>query len=457
MPILENDTPLSLSFNFNRIFVGGYPSTLDVRIENCGSSPVENVILRIECNGFKKCAETKFKRILPSQKLTRILEVDPERSGNFVMRCYLEAAASGQRSQWVGHRQITINVPPPDPSSISISIGNIKTNQGDNAGLGEEGDVNISNLLDLGKLRTLNDLINFKLEDSFGPLSLELDGELTIPGTTWQPEATSQRERKSWQIPNVFCGFVQSASKLILDPLDGSVANGGALRAIHLVAGKEFKIGRTRAAVDFLSWFWPRTPEDDQRTRRISQNVHLRAVLQGDRILFFDGKTTNGSCFDGQRISDEVGYEINQRGTLTLADEYEIDVTPFETGLSEPLSLQNERLWPGPALATAPLRTGSVRFEPVNTEPSLHDALWIFSDATFGSSHLNPLPLKLPGVGETLGRFHHYRSQFWIESFAEAGEVWVNGYKLLSKDLVPLTDGQRVKIGATEFGVSTTA
>jgi len=396
----------------------------------------------------------RVRRLASGQRTERILEVDPERSGNFVLRCYLETTAGEKHSQLIGQRRISINVPPPDPSSISINIGDIKTNQGDNAGLGDEGDVHIGNLVDLGKLRTLNDLINLKLDDVFNPLTLESDGEQTISGFGMFSESIDPAPKNGLQIPKIFCGYVQGATKLILEPVQDGAANGGSVRAIHLVASPEFRIGRTRAAVDYLSWFWPRNAENDERTRRISQNVHLRAALEGERILLFDGKTTNGSLFDGQAISDEAGYELQQRGTATLGNEYEIDIAPFETGLSEPLSIQNETLWPGPP-PVAPSRQGSVRFEPVNTEPALHDALWIFTDATFGSSHLNPLPLSLPGKIEIQGRIHYYRGQFWVESFAApGGPIRVNDYLLQPGDIVPLTEGQRVKLGETEFSVS---
>src|SRR5205823_13707628 len=94
---------------------------------------------------------------------------------------------------------------------------------------------------------------------------------------------------------------------------------------------------------------------------------------------------------------------------------------------------------------------GCVRFMPINSEIALQNALWIFSDANFGRSKLNPLVLDLPGIEEVEGRFHYYRGCFWIESLKGGTSVSVDEHKLTACEIVPLVNGARAVIGKTVF------
>ena len=79
------------------------------------------------------------------------------------------------------------------------------------------------------------------------------------------------------------------------------------------------------------------------------------------------------------------------------------------------------------------------------------NGLWLFTDANFGSSKLNPLVLELPGVNDVEGRFHYYRQNFWIEDLPGGANVMVDDYKLSEREIVPLANGSRVVIGKTTF------
>jgi hypothetical protein len=94
-----------------------------------------------------------------------------------------------------------------------------------------------------------------------------------------------------------------------------------------------------------------------------------------------------------------------------------------------------------------------VRFIPTNSEIALYDALWLFTDANFGTSRLNPLVLDLPGVAEVAGRFLYHRGNFWIEAF-EGSNVCIGDVALGPKQIAPITDKQALIIGATAFRVS---
>ena len=217
------------------------------------------------------------------------------------------------------------------------------------------------------------------------------------------------------------------------------------------MARPEFKLGRSRQDADFLTWFWPRTPENEDFTRRLSR-VHVMGNIKNGKILLHDSGSTNESTFEGLPLHFEQNNEIKRRGTLFLGHEYAVDITPFETTLPGGLQIRNERAWNGPPAKSLGV-SGSVRFIPSNSEVALYDALWLFTDANFGSSRLNALVLGLSNIGEVEGRFHYHRGNFWIEAY-QGSMIRIGAVALRPNEIVPLTHAHEVVIGGTAFRVT---
>src|SRR5690606_23587878 len=91
---------------------------------------------------------------------------------------------------------------------------------------------------------------------------------------------------------------------------------------------------------------------------------------------------------------------------------------------------------------------GAVRFEVVADETQPLNALWLLSDASFGTSRSNAIPLADDALGEVQGRFHHYRGAFWIEALAENSAVQLDHLTLRPGEIAPLATGQRLRIGS---------
>jgi hypothetical protein len=442
----ETDLPLRFSLQFNKAIVAGYSSTIAIRIENRASVPLENLDLSLESNALASRTGRTYRRVPPGYTARDLLEIEAVKGGNFVLRCRVTFTHGDTLYNLRGTTQFTVNVVPRD-QGLNINISDIQVVRGGqaaNAGLGSEfAPVNISNLVPPGTIQTLNDLLNYSLPEDFSPVALELDYEVSQSAVQRIDAATESR----WNIPKQFLGCVQSGVKLALDPVE---KGNGFVRGIRLIARPEFKLGRAREEADFLTWFWPRSKDRDEMTRRLSR-VHVIGSIEAGRILIRDAHSTNESTFEGHPLKPEQNDEIDQRGTLILGHEYALDVTPYPSTLSDSLSIDNVRLWSGPAPAQ-PIAHGCVRFIPTNSDIALFDALWLFTDANFGTSRLNPLVLDLPGVAEVEGRFHYYRGSFWIEAF-EGAAVRVGNFLLRPKEIVPITDTQPIVIGSTAFRV----
>ena len=260
-------------------------------------------------------------------------------------------------------------------------------------------------------------------------------------------------------IPKRFLDCVHSADKLVLEPLTETA------RGIHLVARDEFRIGRARNASDHLAWFWPRDGEADVRTKRISRNGHVRLVRHGGKILIFDNASTQGASWNGAPVPVAAAGEfvpdslqtnvqpalLNARGILTLAYDYQLELV-LTLGVGRP-RVSNEEQWEGPPIESRE-PAGAVRIVPLNSEPALFRAAWIFTDAVFGSGRDSALPLDVPDLAEAAGRFRFYRGQFWLESFQGDSMVEVDGFSVTFGDIIPLRPRQVVRLGSVEYRIA---
>jgi TIR domain len=443
-PAAEDELPLSLWLNFPRALIAGYGSVVEAKIENNRALALEQVELILESNGLAESIETSSRQVAPGKAAYFCVEVVAAKPGNFVLRCNIKGMQQDQAYAFRGMIPITINTVP-DNANLVVNISDIQCVRGtaSNIGSGQEfGAVKVASLLPEGAIRTLNDLLNTTFPQSFGRVPLEVDYEVSRADMA----ISAAPRTTSWFIPTKFLDRRATGTKLKLEPIGSSEA----VPAIHLVARNEFKIGRSRQDADFLTWFWPRSAEHDDQTRRLSK-VHVTAARWGEKLTLRDAGSANRATFEGYPLSERQNDLIDQRGTLILSHEYQLDVTPFDSTLSGPLRIRNERLWNGPPATDARARRGCVRFIPVNSEIALYVALWLFTDANFGCSKLNPLVLTVPGVAEVEGRFHYYRQNFWIEDLVGGNGITVDEHKLAVGEIVPVVSGSRLKIGDTIF------
>jgi hypothetical protein len=433
---------LAVWLNFPRALVAGYGSIVEAKIENTGKESLEHLSVLLESNGLAESIEVVCRHIGPGNWTRKQIELTPVKAGNFVLRCNVKSARATQAYAFRGGVPITINVVP-DPGSFVFNIGDIQCIRGGGStGLAPEfKPMNIGQLVAPGAIRSLNDLLNLSFPESYGKVPLELDYEVSQVAISQSAAPKSS----AWTIPLQFIDRVQAGTKLRLETAEDTPAE---IHAVHLVARTEFHLGRSREDADFLTWFWPRSRQNDERTKRLSK-VHVTATRAGEQLMLRDAGSANRSTFEGHPLSftDDV---LGQRGTLILGHEYHIDVAPFDSTLTGELRIANGRRWDGPPEYEMPLR-GAVRFMPINSGLALRNAVWIFTDANIGCSRLNAIILDASGAAEVEGRFHYYRDNFWIETLESGNGITVDGYELEPRDIVPIVDGSEIKIAGVTF------
>ncbi len=432
---ITRDTPVSVSLYFPHVLVAGHPSILFVKIKNLTDATLEQVDLLLESRGLGQPVSERIEQLPPGRLVRLQLPLEPACAGSFVLQCSVKLRVEGQLKGFIGARPLSLNASPEDPTR-KIHWPSVLTNHDTekaSKSVAEPGPEAIT-------VANLSELLLYKLPEEYQPLSLSLDYQLSLAAVNY---STEQRARQLI-IHRLFLGYVQRGSVLKLTPTDPAKA-----RALHLVTRPQFKIGRNRSGADFITWFWPRSKTNDEKTRHLSQ-VHVIAECHGKIPTLRDAGSYGGSTFDGQPLSADHGEPINRRAPLALCAEYFLDVLPVASAYAGDLEIRNITLWAGPEDQPKNAR-GAVRFCPINTELAHHDAVWLFTDAAFGTSRSNPIVLAVPGLAEIQGRFHHYRGCFWVENSATNQAVSVNSQALNANEIVPLMNGLFLQLGEVSY------
>jgi hypothetical protein len=444
-PFGEESCPFALELNLPHALVGGHAGTMVFRAENESPTAIENLELYVSSRGLAGEALSRVRRLNAGGRTEILLEVEAERAGHFVIQIAAAWDQGGQRFSYRGQHPLRI-YKAPDNSNIVINIQDIQSNTGGgaNQALGAEyGDVQISNLIAKGAIKSVNDLLDLDLPENFQRIALELDYEVSRQDSGFR----AAHHSASLQIPAGLLSTVQPAKLCSFE------AQGAAAPALpfRLVARPQFRLGRARADADFISWILPRNASNDEKTMRVSK-VQAIAEATTEGILIRDNASANGTLFDGVPL-DENGTSLPRQGRLLLAGAVEIDFDRVPPGVENDPVIGNARQWAGPP-ATAPLQRGALRFEIYPPEDQPLNAIWLLSDGTFGTSRSNAIAMAADAtLAEVQGRFHHYRGCFWVETLVANNAVQVDQLSLRPGEIAPLATGQQLRIGARTWRV----
>ncbi len=436
-PFGDGECPFALYVNFNHALVDGNVSTIGFRVINEGVTPIENAEIYLSSRGLQGESLLRVRRLAPSAKSDLLAEIEAARSGNFILQVAVAWDQGGQRFAFRGQRPLRI-YRTPENSNVVINISDINSNTGGgaNQALGAEyGDVQISNLIERGAIKTLNDLLDVELPENFQRIPLELDYEVSHVNIAVRGATGGLR------IPPAHLATVQPATLCTLDPVGAPEPP----LPFRLVARPQFRLGRARADADFVSWVLPRNASNDEKSKRVSK-VQAITEVTAEGMVIRDNASANGTLFDNVPLDDK-GTTLPRQGRLLLAGAVEVDFDRIAPAAEAGPVIANQRQWAGPETPPLPQR-GAVRFEVVSTDAQPLNALWLLSDASFGTSRSNALSLADPALAEVQGRIHHFRGCFWIETTANNSAVQVDHTTLRPGEIVPLASGQQLRLGS---------
>ena len=442
----ESDGPLSLSFNFNHVVVTGCPAPFELTLENTGTESVEQIEIALESRGLKRAIVQKQAELAPGGKERYRLEVEPLRSGHFVLQVTAKWQTGARQFAATGARSFRVNETP-TPADLASGVKNLVGNS-DKPGVPVGMVPDLGEFVDAGTVYSLGALLKMELPENFEQLDLTRDYEVDLPALE---RAAVRRELR---IPEKFLGQGQAGSLLILEALGRPTANPH--QEIRLVGRPSFNLGRLREESDYLLWFWPRNQIHDTKTRRISKK-HCALTARGGKLYVENVAAASLTTFDGREVTGSEGVLLERRGILNLSGIYFLDVTRFPSAHPQGPTITNLDAWQGKGSAAPSAGNGSVRFVAVTPHVLPQNSSWILSDATFGTSRINPVILNIEGLAEIQGCFHYYQGGFWVENLAENSAVLVDEEVLPAGSIVPLADGQVLQLGETKFRLTVSA
>jgi hypothetical protein len=279
------------------------------------------------------------------------------------------------------------------------------------------------------------------LEEGFEPLVLSLDYAHSIDA-----ESVS-KARSSLSIPFAFLGNRQEGTLLTLERMDA--ASELPHQEIRFSARPTFVLGRARDEADFLGWFWPRNEIHDAKTLRISKK-QCTFSREGDECRIRNTATASVTSFEEQSLEIK-DFIFKQRGTVNLSGSYRVEAIRMSPPPAKPVDISNLESWKGPAQARTSSLTGCVVFRPATAHVLPQLAVWIFSEAAFGTSQANALALDLPGLAEVQGRIHHLHGCFWLENVVGNGAVMVDDQIAKARSIIPIVAGKIIKLAGVRF------
>jgi hypothetical protein len=429
---LESSGPLRLSFNFDRPIISGQSSSFDLTVQNEGLENFREIEVTLENRNLKQTLTRKWPEIGVGKMETARLELEPFRSGESILHVIVTLRAGPRMLTFTGSRPLRINE---TPSAHELSTGpgwllDALRRAGASRPAG-------------GRFSSLQDLLNFKLPENREGLELTLAHEIEAQAV--ERAASSQ----VLELPAAFLGVMQPGTKLTLEPVKALTATPH--QSIRLVARPTFSLGRSPEEADFLTWFWPRSEVHDTKTRRLSKK-HCSLMVQAGKINVYNTAAASLTTFDGQDLTGAQGVLLERRGTLNLSGIYFLDVVRFSSHSSRAPTVSNLSEWAG-AETKADISTvpGCVRFLALTPHVLPQHAAWLLTDGTFGTSQANPIVLDLHGLDEIQGRFYHYLGCFWLENLVENGAVQINDRFVAPGSIVPLANGQKIKLGERQF------
>jgi len=344
----------------------------------------------------------------------------------------------------MGARLLRIN-PQCETSTWPVDLRKIKTNRPEKEYeyLDTEEEKSFMNLINSATaIKNYQDLRNVTLPEFYEPIPLTLDYTITEEFH----KTILQQEHNTLFIPCLFFDYIKQGYVLNLIPQNDN------LYGIMLVTKNKLVIGRKRDESDYIAWFIPRNPFNDEKTKHISKK-HITAESIDGKIYFCNESTNSSASLDGKPLLQNKSEVLNQRAILLLAHEYSIDVQYAKSYYNGEPTISNITLWKGPDKSPVMNARWSVRFLPINSDIAFYEVIWIFTDASFGDSKANQVVINSDGLAEFQGRFLYYRGCFWLENRIPNNAVKINSMVLNTNEVAPLINGQLLQLGNTYYHI----
>jgi hypothetical protein len=291
------------------------------------------------------------------------------------------------------------------------------------------------------------------LADTLGGVTRRRDEEELPPTAVNKPRtgsyttslATIMGNRLKVRIPAPFLDAGTRGSVLRLAPVEH--LRGKEMVEIYVKTASTFLIGRSPVEADWVACFFPRSEKNDLRSMRLSK-VHARLEMHDQKLWLY--RAGAGTVhLGGKEMTDYAGQVLAEGLMIRLAEDYTLE-TYFDASLQSTLRFENGEAWRAGKIEFENAAIGAVRFEPVNTGISFRNSCWLFIDVGFGSARGGVFTAGYE-LAPQQGVMLRIGGCFWIMNMVDNGKVTVNDTPIAAHHAVPLTNGDRVWLGAIRY------
>lgn len=446
---------LALSININQFYRQRFRGVLHIQLENLSDSAFDSIELEVSGDLLGRTERWKC-GLSPCAGVEKRFGFKAEDAGVEMVAFIVDARQNESILSYWAEVDLPVFADTEDLRQIRLQADNmINVSAGTGKQMGNSVNNNISIMVDQGKIRNANDLMREyrSLLAEFELLTLTHD-----PIRSQEKTEELRRTRKEQRDK-------EDKDERIVDGTKGSQTDVASLlmeikgRRTHimLIAKPQAKLGKHRSN-DLVTRICPRSPENDQQSNQISRE-HCRIELTAKGLMVRDKGSVNGTFLDGKRVDDRgdiidgTSKELDLGGALKLgvrklADRGKIDPTAYR----KPAEGGPGQLWDiaeQAGIASLVLtRTGNLGPDDENGRESY---CLVYRLATIGSDKDCALCIDEKGVEPVHAAVVYLRDRFYMKSLAEIANVIVNDRTLSRNELIPLSFGDRVRIGHLEM------
>lgn len=448
----EITASVRLALNFPRVFVVGYSSFFEYTVHSASDRPMFNLVLTLHCPLIGLVDHViKLGALAAYESKHGHINITPSMAGSQPIRCHMVATQGRDSLCCVGAcRDFEVYEKPDSPANVSVIVQDIQSHRsgGDKGEFGSvKGDVNIHITDLLPSVKTVNELLQLRLPDSFLPVHLNAIST---------PEAGDVLS-----IPEVFLRYFEPTDVLQLVPTDAG-EDGDSTRGWRLCSSSAaLALGRSTQDADLVTRFLPASTENNARSALLSRKHALLRIKGTGPELLVESLAAHSAV--------RVGSQALRPGVLTLVPDGEVlgigqalsDIrlrcTVRKPHMPRSFRVSNLSDWIGSRVTESMVEEGDwgrVELEPLNSSPAFWRTIWFHRCISFGSGNGVVLHLDVPTFNDTPGYIHHLRGCFWLEcSNAGEGRLSVEGLPLAGGDIVPLRDGMKLDLGGAALTV----
>jgi hypothetical protein len=289
-----------------------------------------------------------------------------------------------ERHQFVGEKMTTVLEHDVSPRNI-VNHVNVKIEQhGDKAGWGAINEINMPPSETEKASESNNDFLQRlnKLPAAFEAVPLDYEGMIDesrgmIPSLLDRTEPTPPLDRCTIEEP-------KNRSKILV------------------LAGRTVTLGKRRKDVDVTTWNLPRSPSNDERTKRIS-GVQCRLEMTSVGISVEQRSATNPTRLDREDVQRRAPLNLRGISHLDLPGGFGLELIPQQVPAEFTRHAAAWRRLGGPAFQDAcswseRTHVGGLLIRRTDAYRTLEEYLWVLSAVRLPRHEADTLPLLLTTI-----------------------------------------------------------